>query len=70
MRDIIIVVIVVILRFCHLVKGWEKSIILVSFFLFLSFLSLNQVKLSFLSFGSWAAVAPALSSAVARSFHR
>ena len=62
MRDIIIVVIVVILRFCHLVKGWEKSIILVSFFLFLS---LNQVKLSFLSFGSRTAVAPALSSAVA-----
>ena len=36
----------------------------------LSFLSFNQVKLSLLSFGSRAAVAPALSSAVARSFHR
>ena len=68
MRDIIIVFIPVIRRFCHLVKGWDKSIISLS--RVCHFLSLNQVKLSLLSFGSRTAVAPALSSPLARSFHR
>ena len=51
------------LLFCNFVI-WSRDVSR------LSFSSLNQVKLSFLSFGSRAAVAPALSSAVARSFHR